>query len=41
MLNIVLVLIGIVCVTYWVYKVATYDWSQFEADQEQAKKDLF
>ena len=26
---------------YWIYKLVTYDWTKFEEDQEQAKKDLF
>lgn len=26
---------------YWIYSIVTYDWSNFEKDQEQAKKDFF
>lgn len=28
-------------ITYWVFRISKYDWSKWEQDQEQAKKDLF
>lgn len=26
---------------FWIYKLTTYDWSNFEEDQKQAMKDFF
>lgn len=40
-MNLTLLLCIIALHAYWVYKVVTYDWSKFDEDQEQAKKDLF
>jgi hypothetical protein len=39
--NLVLLLLIVVLHVYWIYSVLTYDWSDFDNDQEQAKKDLF
>lgn len=39
--KLVLLLLIVGLHVYWIYSVATYDWSNFEKDQEQAKKDFF
>ena len=41
MADLMLMLLIIVLHVYWIYGVVTYDWSNFNEDQEQAKKDLF
>jgi hypothetical protein len=41
MQNLILLLLIVVLNVYWVYCLVTYDWSNFEKDQEQAKKDFF
>ena len=37
----ILALLIIFLHVYWIYALCTYDWNNFEEDQEQAKKDLF
>jgi hypothetical protein len=39
--NLTLLVLIVLLFGYWIYSVATYDWSNFDQDQEQAKKDLF
>jgi len=39
--KLILLLLIVILFGYWIYSVATYDWTNFEKDQEQAKKDLF
>lgn len=39
--NLLLALLIIGLHGYWIYAISTYDWSKFDKDQEQAKKDLF
>jgi len=39
--NLILLVLIVVLNVYWVYSLVTYDWSNFEKDQEQAKKDFF
>lgn len=39
--NLLLLFLIVFLFGYWIYSVATYDWSKFEEDQEQAKKDFF
>jgi len=41
MANVILALLIIFLHAYWIYALSTYDWNNFEKDQEQAKKDLF
>jgi len=41
MLNILLLIFIVYCVCHWAYALATYDWTKFDEDQEQAKKDFF
>jgi len=41
MANLILVFLIVFLHGYWIYSMVTYDWSNFEKDQEQAKKDLF
>jgi len=42
MANVILALLIIFLHAYWIlYALCTYDWNNFEKDQEQAKKDLF
>ena len=41
MSNLLLLILIIYCIGHWAYAVSTYDWTNFEEDQEQAKKDLF
>ncbi len=39
--NLILLVLIVVLNVYWVYSLVTYDWSNFEKDQEEAKKDFF
>ena len=41
MYNLLLLIVIVYCVVHWAWAVATYDWTKFEEDQEQAEKDLF
>jgi hypothetical protein len=41
MSNLILLVLMIGLFGYWIYSVCTYDWTKFEEDQEQAKKDFF
>ena len=37
----ILFLCTVIALIFWVYSLVTYDWNNFEEDEEAAKKDLF
>jgi sensor domain CHASE-containing protein len=41
LINILLIILAVFCVSYWAYYVAVYDWDNFEQDQQRAKEDFF
>jgi len=41
MSNVLLALLIIGLHGFWIYKLATYDWSNFDEDQKQAMEDFF
>jgi hypothetical protein len=41
MSNLLLLIFLVYCFAAWIHAVATYDWNQFDKDQEQAIKDFF
>jgi hypothetical protein len=40
MSNVILALLVIGLHGFWIYKLSTYDWSNFEEDQKQAMEDF-